>query len=478
MTCCKAGRIRKCTDSRAPQKRSKGRVVAMPHRRLFSVLLLLLSGGACAWSNHAVLTWPALAGVPEVASAAPVSVEPLARFLEAEGGALVRLLADEEAWARANVPTYPPRPDALAWRADPGARSDEERIALFVAATRINPQSRLALFQQLKPGDTVGSREVLAEAAVTPLNSTESTKFAMFVALREGQTVAPIDVIATASDEPDYGLDVGIWADNRTPHGAAYGMGRQPFGNPAIEFSSQTPMHLGFYHEATIVYKAAPFLQRCYPEARIHLWRSLAAHAFRTGHPYWGWRFAGWALHYAQDLTQPYHARVLPGVGVARLLATNTLDLIGLHSPKADAIARVTNRHLALENFEVRLLRAAIEQGRSDDPALRALRGGADRDRRASYSDASVRGEISAEAAAAADAIDSAIAAYVPRKYTDDPSYTFGVSETGIDLYREVAGVSPAAQRALMDQIAPLLGNAGRHTRAFVLSLVGPAARP
>ena len=92
------------------------------------------------------------------------------------------------------------------------------------------------------------------------------------------------------------------------------------------------------FHEAWVVYKAAPFLLRAYPEYRIHLWRSLAAFALRTGHDYWAWRFAGWGLHYVQDLTQPYHARVLPGVGVTRMLWINTLDLVGIHRPRQAAV--------------------------------------------------------------------------------------------------------------------------------------------
>jgi hypothetical protein len=109
------------------------------------------------------------------------------------------------------------------------------------------------------------------------------------------------------------------------------------------------------------------------PEYRIHLWDSLAALALRTGHPYWGWRFAGWAMHYLQDLTQPYHARVLPGVGVAGMLWINTLDLAGIHRPKADAIALVTNRHLALENYQLRWLRDAYLRNERSDAALEAL---------------------------------------------------------------------------------------------------------
>jgi hypothetical protein len=430
---------------------------------------------AGAWSNHALCTWPALEAVPEIAGHAPVAVETLESFLQAEGAAIARLLQAEEAWARRSVPAYPPRPEALAF--DPQGAAPDELVRRFIAAVRINPASKLPLFLQLRPGQDAASRTRLAEADVTPLKTKESSKFDAFVALRPGEMVAVIDVIATATDEPDYGLDIGLWADNGTPHGARYGFGKQPFGNPAVEFSSQAPMHIGFFHEAGIVYQAAPFLKRTYPEYRIHLWRALAEHALRTGHPYWGWRFAGWALHYLQDLTQPYHARVLPGVGTARMLGINALDIVGISGPKDRAITFVSNRHLALENVQMRWLRAAHATPRPDtQPALQALRD-TRADAASPWQERSPREVVAREAHAQADATDAAVASSLPAKYTSDPAYTFGVTETGLDLYAQLSAARPAAAAAsapaLAGQaIAPLLQRFGVHTRNFVRSLL------
>ena len=88
---------------------------------------------AHAWSNHALGTWQALASVPEVADARPVRVESLEAFLAAEAPALERLLDAEEAWARRNVPHYPPRPDALTFKAGGSAPELRRR---FLAALR------------------------------------------------------------------------------------------------------------------------------------------------------------------------------------------------------------------------------------------------------------------------------------------------------------------------------------------------------
>lgn len=452
--------------------------IASAARRVRAVLataaLWICAGPAVAWNNHALCTWPALAVLPQVARAPPVVAERLEDFLAAEAAALVRILEDEEQWARRQVPVYPPRPSALAFRAEGAAPAELRRR--FLAAVRINPQSRLTLFLQAPPGQARDARPVISESEVATLKRNETIHTTIYLALRAGESVPVIDVIATASDEPDHGLDVGLWEDSGTPYGRAYGFGKQPFGvNPAIEFASQGPLHIGYFHEAAIVYKAAPFLRRTYAEYRIHLWQALAVHALRSGHPYWGWRFAGWALHYIQDLTQPYHTRVLPGVSVAGMLWINTLDLAGLHRRKEDAIAFVTNRHLALENYQLHRVRSAWLRHDFDDPPMRALRDTSRDAATAAYTDASPREVISRQSNAYADALDATLEAHLPRKYTSDPAYVFGETEAGVDLLAVVARSGPAAQAAMTDALVRLLGNFGTHTRSFVRALPIPA---
>ena len=71
----------------------------------------LAAGTAFSWSNHALLSWTALSVLPEVTGRAPVPVESLASFVAADPAGLAEVLRAEEAWARANVPAYPARPD-------------------------------------------------------------------------------------------------------------------------------------------------------------------------------------------------------------------------------------------------------------------------------------------------------------------------------------------------------------------------------
>lgn len=449
-----------------------------PFARILVVAMLVAAGAAQAWSNHALITQPAFGALPEIRDAAAVKAETIEAFVQAQAPAIERLLADEERWAREHVPSYPARPDAIAFRAA-GITDAAEARRRFVAALRINPQSRLALFVQQLPGQDDAGRVPLHWAKVTTLREDHVQMHTRFVALAEGESVTPLQVLAAASDEPDYGLDVGLWEDNAGPAAAAYGMGRQPFGNPAYEYSGQAPLHMGFYHEASIVYAAAGFLKRTYPEYRVHLYQSLAALALKSGHPYWGWRFAGWALHYVQDLTQPYHARVLPGVGVARMLWVNAIDMLGVHGPKQDAVTLVSNRHTALENYELGLLRKAFADGGLAQPLLGAIaaRGA---DPKPPWRDDTLRETVSRESHASADALDAALVAALPARYVADTGYQMGVTEPAIELAEvaEVVQRAPSPSRPRLDTLlAELLARAGAHSRVFVLDLIARTGR-
>ncbi|MCD6680555.1 MAG: hypothetical protein LT102_07860 [Burkholderiaceae bacterium] len=461
--------------------------VALP-RAVLSAWVLSCAAPAFAWSGHALDTWAALKDMPELARLEPVRVESLDAFLVAQADALGPVLDAAEAWSREHVPAYPPRPEALRFDAA-GAQLPDERRRRFIAALRIAPDVRLALFlKRLSPNDAVGLPS-LARSRVSTLaddDGEDKAGASPFVALREGETVSPLDVVATASDEPDYGLDIGLWENNGTEQGRVYGFGKQPFGNPALSFGTQAPFHMGFYYESPIVYAAAGFLKRTYPEYRIHLYRTLALHALRTGHDYWGWRFAGWAMHYIQDLTQPYHARVLPGVSTLRMLWINALDIAGAPGAKARAIRLVSNRHLALENFQ----RTAVvaEQGAAGEgPLLRAL---ADESRGASRPTAATAGDeagagsstvfgeddpravVAKRSASAADALDREVAATLPARYVDDTGFEFGVDARGVDLNEQLAKNGPAARDAMIRVVVPLMREYGVYSRAFVRAML------
>lgn len=426
--------------------------------------------GALAWSGHTLLTWQALSGMPEIAGA-KVKVESIENFLAAEQNNLVRLLEEQEQWARANVPNYPPQPEALAFKAaDPSAKA-ELRLR-FLQALRLNPQSKLALFVEVQPGQATPGKMRLPQVDVQALRSGTAPRESNYVPLQEGEEVSALDVVASGSYEPDFGLDIGLWQDNSTPHGARYALGTQPFGNPKLDYGSQAPIHMGFYHESAIVFAAAGFLRRTFPEWRIAQFQALSRHAFKTGHPYWGWRFAGWSMHYVQDLTQPYHSRVLPGVGTARMLWINTIAMAGFEGAKNDAISLVSNRHTAVENYQLNRMLQAYERRNMDDPLIRALRDTSQDGDHKMHTSTSARQVISAEAASLAADLDAVLEQSLPKEFTSDPSRTLS-SGDAVNLY-EVALKNPAQHDALAKNVATLMRNAGKHTRALARATLAP----
>ena len=337
-------------------------------------MVAVLISPAClmAWSQHPLVTYPVMESMPGVANAPAVGVETIDAFLGKEAPRIEKWLAEEETWAKKSLVWYPPLPESLIFKASTPSETLRDR---FCQAIRINPRVRFPLFLQLLPGNPSGERSVMPPADISFLRDISDWEKTLFVSLKAGEKVRPLDVVVSAADEPDLlGLDIGLFEDNATDFGKRYGFGPQPFGNPNLEYGSQAPFHMGFYHEADIMYLLAGFLKKTLPEYRIHLYKGLARLAFDSGHPYWGWRFTGLGLHYLADLAQPYHATVLPGVSTARALWINTIDMIGIHGPKADAIQLVSNRHTALEKFAQVYLQRAYRKGESGDPILAALR--------------------------------------------------------------------------------------------------------
>ncbi len=413
--------------------------------RLSFALLLALALPAVAhgWDRHADATRVAFTWGPGRGGQAPVlrdmagtvAVEPLDSFLAATGAPLAALLDDEERWARMHVPRYPPRPEAL--RFAPDARGSELRTR-FLEALRVNPTVRLAL----PPG-------ALAE---------------------------PLEVLAAASDEPDQGLDIGLFQDSGTPHGGRYGFGPLPFGNPTLSFATQAPFHMGFFYESRLLTTLAPALLRTYPELRIHQCAALARFAFASGHPYWGWRFLGWGLHYVQDLTQPYHATVSPGTSVATLVGVSLLDLVGIHRPRAERLQLLTNRHLALEAYQGAAVADALARRDAADPLLAALRDPARDAAYVPFDDAAPRARVAAIAHAKAARADAVVAAALPARWVKDPRHHAGAAGVEMDVWGELARRgTPEARAAMATLLRDLLADLGGASRSYARAVLAPA---
>jgi hypothetical protein len=439
---------------------------------ILAAFLLLLPSSALAWSNHGWATYWAFKAMPEVANAPAVKVEQLDVFLREQEAAIQALLDAQQTWARANLASYPPLPQQLAFKAD-ASRDDQVRRQAFLEALRMAPDTKFALFIQSDPSAKLDPERILPYSAVSTLTEPPFT-FYRFGKLEAGDEVRPLSVIATASNEPDFGADINCWDDSPSEWGKRYRFGKQPFGNPAVDISSQAPFHMGFYHQADIVYRAAPFVMRTYLLLRVHQFFTLAQLAFRTGHLYWGWRFAGNAIHYVQDLTQPYHASLLPGISTPRMIAINTMAMLGWTRMKDEMIVLVSNRHLALERYQVQMLyRATVEQ--ENAPIVKALQSSNVDATYPAWSDSYLRDVVSAEAFAVADRLDAVLMKAMPAHYVADPRFDFGAEGIGIDLLGEMQNHELAGRNELDTTITDLFKRFGAHSRNLVRALMTKA---
>jgi hypothetical protein len=463
--------------SRQPARRRSGNWRTL----LLAVAACLTAAAtpALAWNSHAFAAYRALEAMPEVAKAAPVTVEPLEAFLKAEERPIEALLASQEAWAASNLAPYPARPAALAFTADP-ARGDAQRRQAFLRALRVAPDARFALYLQPDPQAPLdASAAQLPYSTVSTLPEPASPFPTRFLALQPGQSVPALAVVASATHEPDFGLDINLFDDSPSDWGKQYGFGKQPFGNPAVAFSSQAPFHMGFYHQDRVLYLAAPFLKRTFPSLRAYQYATLAALALRTGHAYWGWRFAGISLHYVQDMTQPYHASLAPGQGTAKLMAINTLAMVGLPRMKNELVVLLSNQHLALEKYQAELVINA-ELAHQDTPVIQALHNTAKDATYPAWTTLYVRDVVGAESSAYADKLVDILLAAMPPRLVSDPSFDLGASDAKTSMVAELAKADPAKRAALDASIAELLSHFGAHSRNALRAILraGSTAAP
>lgn len=434
------------------------------------VIFFCAIGNLNAWSEHSIFMHSALSGMKEIAGAAPVAAETLDSFLAKESKGLAQLLSEEEAWARANIEGYPARPDDIAFD-----RSAETNLRKrFLYALRVNPEAKMAMAVQLMPGQQTTGRTFLTPRDVSVYKNPIWLAKIRFAQIRPGERVAPLEILSTAADEPDLGLDIGLFEDSGTEWGSKMGFGKIPFGNANLEYSSQAPFHMTFYHEAGIVYMLAGFLKHTYPEVRVRQFYALSRYAFRTGHPYWGYRFMGMGLHYVTDLTQPYHARVLPGIGVLRMLWINLMDIAGRHQPKIDAIQLVSNRHSAIENFYQVILHRDSVAHDMNHPYWKATVGESKDLSYGKFGRRYLKDVVTQESESRADALDSKLTELIPSNLVSDPSVEFAVANAGKDLTKVMEKEKPGSVDQLSLVLADFAASFGSHSRNFIRAVLAP----
>ncbi len=411
----------------------------------FSILLFFFStfSPVSGWNNHAGITYLILQEHWKTKPPANVKVEDLQTFLLKEKENLPLVLNEVDSFIATKLPHCPTPNSELIF--DSKKVTKENIIPLFFRALRINPNHKPSLYKQSP--NTIANKPSTLLKQITTLKDHGKLVNETFTNISAGSSISPSEILVTAVDEPDYDLDLYLFADSGSEVGKIYGFGEQAFGNPIYEFSSQAPFHMGFYHESGLIFTLAGFLKRTYPEYRIHQFTKLSEYAFKTGHPYWGYRFAGWALHYIQDLTQPYHSSVLPRVGAGKQIGVQLLAIIGFPGSKEKMIDYVSARHTLIEEYQYYLIKDIVKNKNKDHIVAKALTQNPIAEMRFGYD--SIRNLISREAYDHADEADYQI------EQLEIPKYE--------KIYEE--------NHAIHSILAKLLSHTSNHTRMYLNSL-------
>ncbi len=436
---------------------------------LFTALLLasVYAVPAFAWSDHELILIPMLQTMPEVMKAKPVKAETLGSFLVSEGKGLEKVLKSDEEWNRKNLKNYRPVPDALLFKA---SNDPKEAIKRFCDAVRISDRYYYALYIRQMSWHMFSKAVVVTGSGLTYLKDLSDIDDKTYLSLFPGEAASVLDVLGTATDEPDLGIDIGLFEDSNTEQGKKLNFGKQPFGNPNLEYSSQGPFHMGFYNEAGIVYALAGFLKETYPEYRIHQFKVLSEYAFKTGHDYWGWRFMGLGLHYLTDISMPYHSVVLPGVSTARMLWINTKAMAGMGQAKKDAIQIVSNRHGALEKYQKYAIRDVYNRNDTENPMITSVKSVS---QVPVYNDNVPRDKVSKMAASRAKETDRDLVECMPPMYVSDPKVEFN-DLPGTDKIMEIVLKDKGQQ--CIDKMNVLLGElfrpAGIYSKSYIEAIL------
>jgi hypothetical protein len=418
--------------------------------KLALVGLALSSRLALAWGQHYLVTDRAIKDLPELSET--VSVEPIEVFLSDRTREVAQLFDEYYSWlrARGSKRFHPMTFDV----------AHPDRTA-FLRAARLNPATHLFLLRRLLPGETgTGSREV-PFAQISPYEEGK-TPFVFRFEDASGQRMTARSVLTTFVDEPDWEMDINLWSHPE------FGYGKIPYGSETGG-TSKAPFHILYRHENILVRTFAPEMLEGMTYDRIELFTRLAALAFKSGHRYWGLRFTAWALHYIEDLAQPYHSKAVPSAGlwyyVTFVVSPDKARI------KRETTQLVKNRHYAYEDFVAYGLQQSYTEKRELFSRLAESLSQGD----AVYEDVQNAGalieRVTTFAATHAPAIDEAVVrAYGPRM-TEDPSYDIE-TDASYQVRKVIDGLPPEVAERILAETARDFGNAGRAARTLLKMVV------
>lgn len=225
---------------------------------------------------------------------------------------LLLLIPTISAWARHDLMTKEVVRD-LGWL----DRFDNITVTEYMYDDQTINQIRIRYYNE-EPGK-LGPTDFYYHALYEPV------KF--FTGAPVGGVTSAKQILIDFCDEPDWEMDQNLqlsWMQSFSGESQGYRHMYYPIGIYKI------PM--GF------------FAQGKTPERAEHFY-NLSKTAFEKGDTYWGFRFLARAIHYVQDMSQPYHTRQL------------YWGFISLSDPYYGTIQIIKNYHFAYESYVANLFR-------------------------------------------------------------------------------------------------------------------------
>lgn len=296
-----------------------------------------------SWNTHSIITTFALAECKDLY--APVQITPLEDFLSKAQEAVKMTMEWHRRLIAKKTGSYHP----LETNSQIRSWSD------FLRSAWLNPDTELHYVVTVPPKDGQPESDHNPSRSGPPGNS--------YVNMTIGDHARIIEILGVYSDEPDWGMDQELAKIDD------YHYGDLPLGRLRGP-SSQAHFHMCFIADGAILGMFAKKIKTSFMEERIRLFLALSRVAFDHRAPYWGWRFAAWAIHYLQDLTQPYHARLFPVP--MRLVIKRFLmdpDPVSFIQKNSNIL---TNRHHLVEAIVHYLLNRYYKTGQTG-PWLKAL---------------------------------------------------------------------------------------------------------
>lgn len=252
-----------------------------------------------------------------------------------------------------------------------------------------------------------------------------------------GGTIPAREILIRYSEEPDWGLDQNLNAS-----------WQQTFMGGYTGLSSQAYFHM--YYPPFTVHLPVPGIEMGVAPQRLELWARAAERAFERNDPYWGFRYLACALHYIEDVSQPYHA------------TQTAYQFVDLHHPIAGTTKITGNYHFVYEGWVRRQIeQEALAEAAGGRPAFGFL--------------AAIRGTGSVSFAARPDYVKKvarlshqhasplvkACVAFFDRRFKQPVDVT--ASEA------DLTQLEPAGpRRAMVAETVPALGLTGRSIRGFL----------